>query len=98
MGIRSAVNTSIAMAPPWPDQGGHFYRVKTGHFYCRSTAKTRAFFSFFVRGATAPRSLREGEKTVAFSLFWVRITLDSPSPLVPLRPGTPSFIDEAERN
>src|SRR3954447_11332336 len=37
IGIRSGVGTSIAMAPPWPEQGGHFYRVKTGHFYCRST-------------------------------------------------------------
>jgi hypothetical protein len=26
------------MALPGPGQGGHFYRVKTGHFYCRSTA------------------------------------------------------------
>jgi hypothetical protein len=25
------------MVPPWPGQGGHFYRVKTGHFYCRTT-------------------------------------------------------------
>src|SRR5690242_14958793 len=38
MGIRSGVGTSVDMAPPWPGQGGHFYRVKTGHFYCRSTA------------------------------------------------------------
>src|SRR4051794_3302230 len=37
MGIRSGVGTSIDMAPPWPGQGGHFYRVKTGHFYFRST-------------------------------------------------------------
>src|SRR4051794_9446133 len=38
MAIRSGVGTSIGMAPPWPGQGGHFYRVMTGHFYCRSTA------------------------------------------------------------
>src|SRR5262245_7946777 len=38
MTIRSGVGTSVDMAPPWPGQGGHFYRVKTGHFYCRSTA------------------------------------------------------------
>src|SRR5262245_34289979 len=38
MAIRSGLRTAIDMAPPWPDQGGHFYRVKTGHFYCRSTA------------------------------------------------------------
>src|SRR5262249_40248792 len=25
------------MSPPCRAQGGHFYRVKTGHFYCRST-------------------------------------------------------------
>src|SRR5262245_36080944 len=37
MGIRSWACTLIDMAPPWPDQGGHFYCVKTGHFYCRST-------------------------------------------------------------
>ena len=36
------VGTSIDMAPPWPGQGGHFYRVKTGHFYCRSTGADRS--------------------------------------------------------
>src|SRR5262245_14128197 len=41
MAIRSSLGTSIDMAaPPWPGQGGHFYRVKTGHFYCRSTGDT----------------------------------------------------------
>src|SRR3954454_24523573 len=43
IGIRSGVGTSIAMAPPWPEQGGHFYRVKTGHFYCRSTGSGSLF-------------------------------------------------------
>jgi hypothetical protein len=37
MDIRSWENTLIDMVPPWPEQGGHFYCVKTGHFYCRST-------------------------------------------------------------
>src|SRR5581483_2425248 len=37
MGIRSGESTLIDMSPPWPEQGGHFYCVKTGHFYCRST-------------------------------------------------------------
>src|SRR5579859_4111242 len=35
--IRSVESTAIDMAPPWPGQGGHFYRVMTGHFYCCST-------------------------------------------------------------
>src|SRR5581483_10692306 len=39
MGIRSWESTLIDMVPPWPEQGGHFYCVKTGHFYCRSTER-----------------------------------------------------------
>src|SRR5262245_55371932 len=41
MVIRSGESTLIDMAPPWPEQGGHFYCVKTGHFYCRSTDTVR---------------------------------------------------------
>jgi hypothetical protein len=44
MGIRSWENTLIDMVPPWPEQGGHFYCVKTGHFYCRSTAGEGTYF------------------------------------------------------
>ena len=36
-----SLSTSVDMVPPWPDQGGHFYRVKTGHSYCRSTGARR---------------------------------------------------------
>src|SRR5579859_3992334 len=47
--IRSVESTAIDMAPPWPGQGGHFYRVMTGHFYCCSTVSG----SFFRGGVPA---------------------------------------------
>src|SRR5204862_334571 len=43
IGNKSGVSTAVVMAPPWPEQGGHFYCVKTGHFYCGSTGKSDPF-------------------------------------------------------
>ncbi len=37
MTIRSPSLDAIDINPPCRAQRGHFYRVKTGHFYCRST-------------------------------------------------------------
>src|SRR3954454_363930 len=53
MGIRFWLGTPIVMAPPWPEQGGHFYRVKTGYSYCRSTRRKPAAGSKATHQATA---------------------------------------------
>jgi hypothetical protein len=56
MEIRSWENTLIDMVPPWPEQGGHFYCVKTGHFYCRSTVATPFGESFSFAATGVPRA------------------------------------------
>src|SRR5262249_21385718 len=58
MVIRSGESTLIDMAPPWPEQGGHFYCVKTGHFYCRSTPPAEQDSDTFFRASAVTHSLQ----------------------------------------